>query len=287
MFEPGSRIGRFRVVGPVGRERPDGLFEVDDEEGRRFALRTPIADLPDDTNHEVTRRFMGDLESLRTVAHLNLVPLFDVFVHDVYLCMVVERVKGRSLAELVSLGQVEPRVALNITRQILDGIAPAHAVGLVHRDLRPGKVLLVPMEGWELVKVADVGLTTLREEAVLAFGTGALTGSVHRGLPTYQAPEQVRGRSVDARTDLYAIGTMLFEMLAGRAPFPDRDPESVKTQQLVIPPPKIAELFPEERWVTRELSALLDTALAKEREERFASTPQMIAAVDAAYRALP
>jgi serine/threonine-protein kinase len=200
--------------------------------------------------------------------------------------MVVERVRGRTLAEAVSLGQLEPKDALNITRQILDGTAAAHAAGLVHRDLRPSKILLVQMDGWELVKIADFGLGTLRDEAVLEFGAGALTGTVRNGIATYMAPEQVRGRSVDARTDLYAIGTLLFEMLAGRAPFPDRDLEHVKTQQLVNPPPKLAELFPDEAWVTREVSTAVEGALAKEREERFSSAPQMIAAVDAAYRSL-
>jgi serine/threonine-protein kinase len=286
VFKAGSKIGRYKVVGPVGRGKPDGLFEVDDPDGRRFALRSPIADLEDGDANGVSRRFMGDVESLKAIAHINLVPIFDVFVEQGYVCIVVERVRGRTLASQISHGQLDPRESLMIARQIMEGTAAAHSSGRVHRDLRPSKILLVPMEGWDLVKIADFGLGTLRDDAVLEYGAGALTGSVRTAVANYMAPEQVRERSVDARTDFYAIGTILFEMLAGRPPFPDRDPEHVKRQQLTIPPPRLGELFPGEPWVTREMKTLVETSLAKEREERYTSAHQMIAAIEAAYRSI-
>jgi serine/threonine-protein kinase len=147
-------------------------------------------------------------------------------------------------------------------------------------------VLLIEMENWELVKVADVGLGTIRDEAVLEFGAGALTGSIRKPVATYMAPEQVRERSVDARTDIYAVGTMLFEMLAARAPFPDRDMEQVKTMQLSFPPPRLFDIFRTERWLTPEINQLVDVSLAKEREERFSSAAEMLEAVDAAYKSI-
>lgn len=287
VFRSGQQLGKYRVLQPLGRGKPDGLYEVEDEAHNRFALRSPIADLEDDTGAiSVCARFRTDAESLRHIVHLNLVPLFDVVIDKGYVCFVYERVRGRTLADQLGQGELAPPIALYVTRKILEGCAAAHAAGRLHGELRPGKILLVPLEGWDLVKVADAGLSALRDDAVLEFGKGALTGTVRVPLATYMAPEQVRERSVDARTDLYAIGTMLFEMLAGRAPFPGRDLEQVKVQQVSWPAPRLAEVAQGERWVTPELSALIDTALAKEREARFSSAAAMIEAVDAALRSI-
>ena len=288
MFKPGSQVGRYRVVKTIGRGKPDGLYEVEDDQKNKFALRSPIADLEDDDRGagSVCARFRNDVESLKSIVHLNLVPLFDVFVDKGYMCLIYERVRGRTLADAISLGQIAPPLALGITRSILEGCAAAHAAGRVHRDLRPSKVLLIEMENFELVKVADVGLGTIRDEAVLEFGAGALTGSVRKPVATYMAPEQVRERSVDARTDIYAIGTMLFEMLAARAPFPDRDMEQVKTMQLSFPPPRLFDIFRTERWLTPEINELVDVSLAKERSDRYSSAADLLTAVDAAYRSI-
>lgn len=288
MFKPGAQVGRYRVIKAIGRGKPDGLYEVEDDQKNRFALRSPIADLEDDDRGagSVCARFRNDVDSLKSIVHLNLVPLFDTFIDKGYTCMIYERVRCRTLADAISLGQLAPPLALGITRSILEGIAVAHAAGRIHRDLRPGKILLIEMENWELVKVADVGLGALRDEAVLEFGAGALTGTVRKPVATYMAPEQVRERSVDARTDIYAIGTMLFEMLAARAPFPDRDMEQVKTMQLSFPPPRLFDIFRTERWITPEINELVDVSLAKEREERFSSAAEMIEAVDAAYKSI-
>ena len=284
MWKPGSRIGRYRVLGAVGRGAPDGLFEVLDDAGRRFALRSPIGDL-EDSGDAVTRQFLPVAESLRVLAHLNLVALFDVFVDNGQLFLVTERVPGRTLTTAISAG-VGPRQALMITRQILDAAMHAHVAGQVHRDLQPSKILLVAMNGWELVKVADFGLGMLIEEVALEFGAGALIGSLPSPAAAYMAPEQVLGRSVDARTDLYSIGIMLFEMLTGRLPFPDRDPAHVQQLHLRVPPPKLDEICPGAPWCTPQVLALVETALAKDREARYPTAFAMQGAVDAAFASL-
>lgn len=285
MFEPGSQIGRFRITGPIGRGRPDGLFAAVDADGRAFALRPLVADL-EESGKAITQRFTSDANVLKTLQHLNLVPVFDVIEHRGYLVLVMERVRGRTLRAAMDDGTVGPRRALVLTRQILQAAAAAHGMGVIHRDLHPARVLLVPMTGWELVKVADFGLGPLRDEAVLEFGAGALPGSVRAGVAGYLAPEQVRGRSVDQRTDIYAIGTMLYEMLAGRLPFPDSDPQIVMHLQLTTPPPRLQEIMPEEPWIVPAVLALVEGALAKEREARFQSATKMMDAVDAAFTAI-
>ncbi|MCX5740871.1 MAG: serine/threonine-protein kinase [Proteobacteria bacterium] len=284
MWKPGSRIGRYTVVGPVGRGDPDGLFDVRDETGHLYALRSPIADLQDN-DPSVTQRFHPVAESMRAIIHTNVVALLDVFVDGGYLCFVHERVGGRTLANAIDDG-ISARKALIITRQILEAASAAHAMGRIHRDLRPRKVLLVAMNGWDLVKVADFGLGMLIDEAVLAFGNASLTGSLPKPAAAYMAPEQVIGRSIDPRTDIYAIGVMLYEMLANRLPFPDSDPELVKQLQLKQPPPRLDDVCRGADWLTPPVLSLVETALRKEREARYPTAAVMAAAVEAAFGSL-
>jgi len=284
MWKPGSRIGRYRVLGALGRGEPDGLFEVLDDAGRRFVLRSPIGDL-EDSGDAVTRRYLPIADSLRALAHLNVVVLFDVFIDNSQLFLVTECVPGRILATAINTG-IGPRQALMIARQILDAAAHAHAGGLVHRSFQPSKIWLVAMTGWELVKVAEFGLSMLIDEVVLEFGAGALIGSQPRPAAAYMAPEQVLGRSVDARTDLYSIGVMLFEMLTGRPPFPDRDPDLVQQLHLRVPPPRLHEICPGAPWCTPQVVMLVETALAKDREARYPTALAMQGAVDEAFASL-
>ncbi len=286
MLKPDLQIGRYRVLQPIGRGKPDGLFSVVDVDGRHFAMRSPIADL-EDSGSAITDRFLPDALALKQVMHLNLVPLFEVFVTEKgYLCMVMERVNGRTLRVAIDEGNLGPRGALIIARQILEGAAHAHDAGRIHRALQPSRVMLVAMEGWELVKVADFGLNTLREDAVIEFGNDALTGSVRKVTAAYMAPEQVKQRSVDQRTDLYAIGTLIFEMLCGRPPYLDSDPQNVMNLQVSGRLPNLDDVVPGAPWITGPIKELLNRSLAKEREERFQNAQQMIVAVERAFGSL-
>ncbi len=272
------------MLGALGRGDPDGVFEVLDDAGRRFALRSPIGDL-EDSGDAVTKQFLPVAESLRALAHLNLVALFDVFVDGGQLFLVTERMSGRTLAMAINTG-VGPRQALMIAGQILDAAAHAHAVGLVHRNLQPSKIWLYAMLGWDLVKIAEFGLGTLIDEVTFRFGADALIGSLPRPVAAYMAPEQVLGRSVDARTDLYSIGVMLFEMLTGRPPFPDRDPDLVQQLHLRVPPPKLDEICPGAPWCTPQVLRLVETVLAKDREARYPTALAMRGAVDEAFASI-
>ena len=282
MLKPNLEIGRYRVLHALGRGKPDGLWAVVDTENRHWAMRSPIADL-EDSGSAITDRFLPDALALKSLVHMNLLPVFEVFVNQQgYLCMVMERIVGRNLRAAIDAGDLTPRATLIIARQILEGAMAAHSAGRVHQALQPSKVLLFPFQGWELAKVTEFGLGTLREEAVLEFGNDALTGAVRKVAAAYMAPEQVRGRSVDARTDLYAIGVMIFEMLVGRPPYLDSDPQNVQQQHVSAPIPSVDDLAPGSRWATPQMKSLLNRALAKEREERFQNAAQMIVALELA-----
>jgi serine/threonine protein kinase len=291
-IEPNSRIGRYTVVRALGRGGMAGVYEVVDDGGQRFALKAPIVDVGGTT--DATRRFAREANALRLLDHPNLVAAVDVFVEAGALFLVMEIVEGRTLGQAMTLhapasGKVvrvplEPRRALVTARQILDGVGHAHARSLVHRDLKPDNLLLLDMGGWERVKIIDFGIVKLVGDAAAAFGAAALTNAgLVVGTPAYMAPEQAMGRAVDARTDLYSTGVILFEMLTGRLPFHHTDPLKLMTMQAKTPAPRVDEVTGFAAWATPQVCALVEGALIKEPAHRFASAAVMMAALDDAF----
>ena len=292
VIEPNSRIGRYRVVRSLGRGGMAGVFEVEDPGGQRFALKAPIVDV--NPSGDVTRRFAREANALRLLDHPNLVTAVDVFVEAGYLFLVMEKVEGPTLGQVLygetaaggkpvkaALGA---RRALVMARQILDGAGHAHARHLVHRDLKPDNILLLDMGGWERVKIIDFGIVKLLGDAAAAFGASALTNTgLVVGTPAYMAPEQALGRQIDARTDLYAIGVILFEMLTGRLPFQHDDPLKLMAMHVKTRLPKLDDVTQHAAWVTPEMCALVDGALIKDPAHRFPSAEVMIQALDDAF----
>ena len=290
-LDPGTRIGRYVVIGPLGRGGMGGVVEVADEHGVRYAVKSPLSDV--EGSADVTKRFAREANALRLLDHPNLVGAVDVFVEAGILFLVMEKVAGQTLGHrLRDSGALPARQALVFAHQLLDGIGHAHAQGLVHRDLKPENVILVPMGGegaerWESVKIIDFGLVKLIGDAAAAFGAGALTrtGLVF-GTPSYMAPEQALGRLVDGRADVYAAGVILFEMLTGRLPFRDPDPQVVMRMQAKTAPPRLDVISSGARWCTPQVIALVEGALIKDPAGRFASAQVMMAALDDAFRSI-
>ena len=292
-IEPNTRIGRYRVIKSLGRGGMAGVYEVEDDAGHRFALKAPIVDV--NASGAVTRRFAREANALRLLDHPNLVAAVDVFVEAGFLFLVMEKVEGGTLGQALGppLGSpasapvkmpLEPRRALVTARQILEGVGHAHAQNLVHRDLKPDNILLLDMGGWERVKIIDFGIVKLVGDAAAAFGAAALTNAgLVVGTPAYMAPEQALGREIDARTDLYAVGVILFEMLTGRLPFHDPDPLKLMGLQAKAPVPRIDRVMNGAAWATAEVCALVGGALIKEPAHRFSSAAAMISALDDAF----
>jgi serine/threonine-protein kinase len=288
-IEPNTRIGRYTVIRSLGRGGMAGVYEVEDDAGQRFALKSPIADVS--ASGEVTRRFAREANVLRLLDHPNLIAAVDVFVEAGYLFLVMEKAEGPTLGQVLGApvgGRVKqalpPRKALVIARQILEGAGHAHARDLVHRDLKPDNILLVDMGGWERVKIIDFGIVKLVGDTAAAFGQAALTNTgLVVGTPAYMAPEQALGRPIDARTDLYAIGVLAFEMLAGRLPFHDPDPVKLMGMHARTRVPRLDDVTGRAAWATPEMCALIDGALVKDPARRFPSAEVMIQALDDAF----
>ena len=284
-MEPGRPIGRYRLVAPLGRGGMGGVWEVEDAEGRRYALKSPASGM--NPAAETTKRFAREANAVRMLDHPNLVAAVEVFVEGGYLFLVMEKVVGRTLTKLVAEGPVHPRRALVLARQLLDGIGHAHNHGLVHRDLKPDNIMIVDMGGWERAKIVDFGLVKLIGDAEAAMGGGNLTtiGLVF-GTPAYMSPEQAMGKAIDGRTDLYACATILFEMLTGRVPFDHPDPMMQMRMQVKAPPPRLDMLVKRAPWCTPQLVALLEAALSKNPDDRFPNAQVMIQALDDAFSSI-
>jgi len=236
-------------------------------------LRSAFASLPD-----FVSRFEQEARACSRLNHLNCVSVIDFGVAFGSPYLVMEYVHG-TLLSVALRGTLELDRSVGITRQILAGLRHAHARGVIHRDLKPGNVMLVEMTGAaDFVKIMDFGTAQiLTGDAAERHQLGTDVGT-----PWYMSPEQAAGQPTDARTDIYALGVMLFEMLTGERPFVADDPMRVLQMHLHSPIPSVRVLRPE-LGISPELELVLVKALQKRAEDRFDSAE----AFDSALQAIP
>jgi serine/threonine protein kinase len=247
--------------------------------GRPVAIKVIAPEI--ERNDQHVSRFRREAEALAKLRHPNTVHLLDFGVTDEgRLYMVMELLSGRDLeAQLKETGPLELAAALRIVRQIARSLSEAHALGVIHRDLKPSNVFLCHVDGGDsFVKVMDFGVAGfLRDEDDRSVLT--MKGTV-LGTAAYMSPEQAQGFPVDARADLYSLGVVLFELLAGRPPFQANSAVSLLIAHVSEQPPRLADIcadLPERDSV----QALLDDLLAKEPEKRIATAADLITRIDA------
>jgi eukaryotic-like serine/threonine-protein kinase len=209
-LRPGAVIGRFELVREVGRGGFGVVYEARDRElGRTVAFKAILAG-PREVREE---RLHREAEAVACLSHPNIVTLYDVGRSDFGPYLVLELLHGRTLAARLDEGPLPVPEALRIGVSVARGLAHAHAQGVIHRDLNPGNIFLCD-DGQ--VKVLDLGMA-------LAFGRRKLEG----GTPAFMAPEQWKGAPEDERTDVFALGVILYRMLAGVLPYPDDQGKSL------------------------------------------------------------
>ncbi|MHB1344360.1 MAG: protein kinase domain-containing protein [Thermoleophilia bacterium] len=213
-------------------------------------------------------RFSREGKAIARLSHPNLVTLIDRGGTEDSSYLVFEYVEGRSLKDLLkSSGPLEPRDAGQIAGQIAEGLAHAHAQGIVHRDVKPHNVLL-DAEG--RTKLTDFGIATV-EEWTRVTREGSIVGSSR-----YMAPEQVQGRPVDQRTDLYSLGIVLYEMLTGAPPFQGSSIAEVGRQHIRTPPPPLSDVTP---GIPAGMERVVMRLLEKLPENRFQSADELLGAL--------
>src|SRR5471030_2103093 len=209
-FAPGTIFaGRFRIVAPLGRGGMGEVYRADDLKlGQTVALKF----LPDELMHDPARlaQFHNEVRVARTISHRNVCRTYDIGDADGRPFLTMEYVDGEDLASLLRrIGRFPQEKAIEVARQICAGVAAAHERGVLHRDLKPANVMI---DGEGHVRITD-------------FGLAAMAGSVDNirsGTPAYMAPEQLAGREVTPRSDIYALGLVLFELFTGKRVFEAR-----------------------------------------------------------------
>ncbi|MGH7296158.1 MAG: protein kinase domain-containing protein, partial [Polyangiaceae bacterium] len=222
------------------------------------------------------------------LGHPNSVAIFDFGrTEQGQPYIVMEYLRGRDLARVSdSEGPLPLRRVVDVMRQTLAALEEAHALGIVHRDLKPDNIVLEPLRsGVDFVKVVDFGLAKILEDAPSGHG-GALTRpGLVCGTPEYMSPEQGRGDALDGRSDLYSLGVVIFELLAGRVPFAADTATKTLLLHLNEPPPDPRNVAPD-RGIAAPFAELTLRALAKPREDRFQDARQMAAALEDALVAV-
>ncbi|MDP9148602.1 MAG: serine/threonine protein kinase [Myxococcota bacterium] len=270
--------GKYRVRRVVGAGAMGLVCEaVHLEIGKRLAIKTIDASLAG--MGDIALRFRQEARAASLIESQHIVQVFDVG-HDeeLGLYLVMEYLSGEDLANrLARDGRLPPDVAMRIAAQAARGLAKAHEAGVVHRDLKPANIFLVEREDEEpLVKILDFGISKVVEASRGSCSAGlSLTraGTVI-GTPQYMSPEQAQGYAVDERTDVWALGLVLYEMLAGRPAYP----ELASYEQFIIrlvsrPPDPLLDVAP---WVPESLAVVVHEALAHDVHERIPTCNELL-----------
>jgi eukaryotic-like serine/threonine-protein kinase len=211
-------------------------------------------------------RLLREARAAARLHHPNVVAVYDTGEHDGQPFIVMELVRGGTLADLLrERGRLDVEEAVGIALGVLDALAVAHAAGIVHRDVKPGNVLL-PHDGG--VKLSDFGIAKALEDATSGL---TATGTV-LGTPTYLAPELIHGESAGPAADVYSVGCVLFELLTGRPPFTGESSVSVAYAHVHQPVPDVTDLRPE---VPRDLATVIATAMRKQPGDRYADAAEL------------
>ena len=257
--------GRYELRGVLGR---GGMAEVRDGWDTRLdravaikLLHPTLIDQPDQR-----RRFDDEARAAAGLTHPNIVAVHDRGEHDGVPFIVMERLPGKTLADVIARGPLPPARVHALLDEVLGALTVAHRAGVLHRDIKPGNILLSP-DG-ETVKVADFGIAKTP-------GSAQTTNGQIIGTMAYMSPERVAGAPASVADDLYAVAVLAYEAVLGRRAFPHDNPAALARAIIDTPPPPLARLRPQ---LGPALTGVIDRAMARDPRQRFATAEQMRAA---------
>ncbi|MBL8681520.1 MAG: serine/threonine protein kinase [Myxococcales bacterium] len=277
---------RYVIVGRVGSGGMGTVYRAEQQGmGREVALKVLRKDLGRDP--DTAARFHREARTLSQLKHPNTVTVFDFGqTSDRLLFLAMELLEGEMLSTRIKReGPLDVQLAIRTAVGVLRSLDEAHARGIVHRDLKPDNIFLAKVHGVladdsESVKVVDFGIAKIRdgERGIDALQTQE--GTVF-GTPRYMSPEQAQGKPIDGRSDLYAVGVLLFHMLTGRPPFTDDDAVIVMAHHIKTVPPPVRQVAPN-RPIPESLEKLVQRVLAKDPLKRPQTAAEFLALLDAA-----
>jgi serine/threonine protein kinase/tetratricopeptide (TPR) repeat protein len=278
MLAPGIRLGPYEVVAPLGAGGMGEVYKARDTRlGREVAVKVLPGELAADPDR--LRRFEQEARATAALDHPNILAVFDIGTHEGTPYIVEQLLEGESLRQRLRSGPLTPAKAVEFGVQIAQGMAAAHEKGIVHRDLKPEN-LFITKEG--RIRILDFGLARLQLDAeggpvqsqAATEETPTREGKV-LGTPGYMAPEQVRGLAADARSDIFAFGCVLHEMLSGKRAFEGATHTDIAAAILAMDPPPLTT------GVAPALAQLTRRCLEKRPEERFSTAHDLAFALEA------
>src|SRR5512134_598414 len=277
-ISPGSRLGPYEIVAQLGQGGMGIVFRARDTKlDREVAVKVLPERVAGDP--EALSRFEREAKAVANLSHPNILAIHDLGREEGTVYAAMELLEGETLRQRLQDGALPTRKAIEIALEIAGGLAAAHDKGIVHRDLKPENVFLL---GSGQVKVLDFGLA--RVDPVAPEGTDTPTRSLSTepgrvmGTVGHMAPEQVRGRAVDARADIFSFGAVLYEMLTGKRAFRGESPVETLNAILKEDPPS---LFESTKNVSPALERIVRRCLEKRQEERFRTAHDLAIALDA------
>ncbi len=275
----GQKLGQYHIVRHIGRGGMADVYLAHDETLRRdVVIKTMLPAITQ--SEELLARFQREAQTTARLFHPNLVQVFSAGVtpaEQPYLVM--QYIEGGTLSDyLRRLANQEQWVtavyALSIIRQVADALGVAHQAGVIHRDIKPSNILL---RGDGTPVLTDLGIAAVQMETTKLTQTGGIIGTPH-----YMAPEQGSGKGVDARSDIYSLGIILYELLSGKLPFEADSPWGVIHQHIYEQPPALPQLRP---GLAVQTYQVVETCLQKDPARRYQTTQELVAALDQALAA--
>ncbi|HEV8422150.1 MAG TPA: serine/threonine-protein kinase, partial [Chthoniobacterales bacterium] len=267
-LKKGITVGAYEIVSFISR---GGMGEVYLAHDRRLGRKVALKILPSSftKNQERLRRFEQEARAASALNHPNIITIYEILKSESTHVIATEYVEGETLRQRLSRAAIGLADALTISIQVADALSAAHRAGIVHRDIKPENIMLRP-DGY--VKVLDFGLAKLAqqpddvpaEEAVtkqVRTGSGVIIGTAG-----YMSPEQARGKTVDARSDIFSFGAVIYEMVTHRKPFDGETPSDVLASILKTDPPPVSQLLSD---APPELTNIIARALQKNPDDRY------------------
>ena len=275
----GTRLGRYDIRSQLGAGAMGEVYLAQDTIlGRRVALKILPREFAADADR--MRRFVLEAKSASALNHPNIITIYEIGETDETNFIATEYIEGQTLNSRGSLALTE---ALDLASQIASALQAAHSAGIIHRDIKPENVIIRP-DG--LVKVLDFGIAKQSGPALVTSGLasatdpeaatavkGGTSAGVIIGTASYMSPEQARGRAIDARSDVFSFGVVLYEMLAGRKPFTGENAMDVIGSIVADEPPRLTELLPS---LPPEIDRLVCKTLKKKREDRYQTIKEVL-----------
>jgi serine/threonine protein kinase/Tfp pilus assembly protein PilF len=282
-FPARKKIGRYEICSQLGAGGMGEVYLANDTKlDRKVALKilpTDVVETPHGTTSDRVRRFVQEARAVSALNHPNILTIYEIDEIDSEHFIATEFVDGETLRDRIRFTELTAVEAIDVGIQVASALSATHDVGIIHRDIKPDNIML-RRDG--IVKVLDFGLAKLTRERErqtsqtdslaptqnFSTAAGIVMGTAH-----YMSPEQARGLEVDARTDIWSLGCVLYEIIAGRPPFPGPTPLDIMSGVLQREPEPLTQHLPEG---PRELDRIVARALRKNREERYQNVKELL-----------